>query len=278
MVRSLLLVLSLSLPAAAQTPAGPGLSDLMQARNFGMGGGYNALGYGAEVVGGNPAGLSLYKRYQLEAGGAWDVPNGYGFGMVALADSATSALSMGLSYHFATWGGTDRRWGHITTVALALPLAEFLHLGVSARHHVITGATNTNSITMTAGLVVRPVSFLTIGLSGHNLIPNYNPDVARFFVVSFAGQFLGQLSPTFDLRMDFNGPQTRLAYQGGVEWLAGMSFPLRLGYTYDGIENHQYIGGGLGYFSEGSGLDVSYRHELGGAQGQLIALTVKMQL
>ena len=74
------------------------------------------------------------------------------------------------------------------------------------------------------------------------------------------------------------GPQPRFAYQGGLEWLAGMSFPLRLGYTYDGIGNHQYVGGGIGYFSEGSGLDLSYRHELGGDQGQLIALTVKLQL
>ncbi len=276
-----LLVVVMAASALAQTTSpvvGPTLKDLMQARNMAMGGAYESLGYGAEVIAGNPAALSLYKRYQIEANGAWDVPSGYVTGGVSLADSSSSALAMGISYNFATFGAYDRRWAHLTTVALALAIAEWLHIGVSGRHQVITGATNTNSITVTAGIVFKPFEWLSMSFSGHNLIPNYNADVVRYFVASVSSQIAGQLSPVFDLRMDFNQPTPRLAYMGGVEWLIAMRFPLRAGYQYDNIGNHQYLSAGAGWFVEGSGFDLSYRHEIKGDEGRLIALTVKLQL
>lgn len=274
----LVMVASSARVEAAMPTVGPNLGDVMQARNIAMGGAYESLGYGAEVIGGNPAALSLFKRYQIEANGAWDIPSGYATGSVSLADSVSSALAMGISYHFVTYGAFERRWAHLTTVAVALPLAEWLHLGLAGRHQVITGASNTNSITLTAGLVIKPWEWLSLGFSGHNLIPNYNSDVTRFFVASISGQFAGQLSPVFDLKLDLNQPTPRFAYQAGLEWLIAMRFPLRVGYQLDAIGNHQYLSGGVGWFVEGSGFDVSYRHELLGQEGRLLALTVKLQL
>lgn len=266
-------------PAAWAAPlaVSPDLRDLQHARNMAMGGAYEAMGYGGEAVGGNPAALSLYKRYQIEASGSWDVPLGYGSGSLAIVDS-TNPLVAGISYTFATFGGSERRWAHLTTLALAYAIGEILHLGLTARHHVLIGATNANSVSMNAGLVVKPVDFLTFGFSGHNLISVYNPDVSRYFVASIAGQFFEQLSPAFDLRMDFNEPQVRLAYHAGIEWLVASTFPFRVGYQYDGIAQHQYLSGGVGWFSDGSGIDLAYRHEIGGQQGQLLSLTLKLQL
>ncbi len=259
------------------TPQGPDLRDLMHSRNLAMGGAYMSMGYGAEVISGNPGALSAFKRYQIEASGAWDIPNGMGFGTVVLADS-TNPVAAGISYHFVTFGGLQRRYAHVTTVATAYALAPWLHLGVSGRHHVIIGATNTNSVTVNAGLVIRPAEWLSLGISGHNLIVNFNPDITRYFVASASSLIAGQLSPCFDLRADFNGPTPRFSYQGGIEWLIGMSFPIRVGYQFDGIANHQYLSGGLGWFVQGSGIDVSYRHELGGANGRMVSLTLKLQL
>jgi hypothetical protein len=258
-------------------PAGPDLRDLMHARNLAMGGAYMSMGYGAETLGGNPAALSAFKRYQIEASGAWDVPNGMGFGTLALADS-TNQFAGGLSYHFATFGGLERRWAHITTLAMSYAIADWIHLGVSGRHHVIVGASNTNSITVNAGLLIKPVQWLSLGVSGHNLIYNFNRDITRFFVASVSALIVGQLTPCFDLRADFNQPTPRFAYQGGLEWLIAMTVPVRVGYQYDGIMNHHYVSGGLGWFMEGSGVDVAYRHEIGGANGRLISLTIKLQL
>jgi hypothetical protein len=264
-------------PSGVTTPAGPDLRDFGHARTLAMGGAYMSMGYGVETIGGNPAALSAYKRYQLEASGAWDVPNGMGFATVGVADS-TGPVAMGLSYHFATFGGLERRWGHITTVALSYSIADWIHLGVSGRHHVLIGASQTNSITMNAGLVIRPLPFVSIGVSGHNLINNFNADITRYFVASASAMLFEQLSPCFDLRADFNGPTPRFAYHGGLEWLIGASVPVRVGYQYDGIMNHHYVSGGLGWFVQGSGIDLAYRHELGGAEGRMVALTLKLQV
>jgi hypothetical protein len=283
MLRLLLLSACLAAPVFAQegepaaTVSGPDLRDLMHARNIGMGGAYLSMGYGAETVTGNPAALAAYKRYQIEGSGLWDVPNGMGMGTLALADS-TNPLAAGISYQFATFGGLERRWAHITTLALSYALGDWIFLGLSGRHHIIVGATNTNSITMNAGLLIRPVQFLSIGISGHNLIYNFNPDISRYFAASVSALLFNQLTPAFDVRADFNGPAPRFAYHGGLEWLIAMTVPIRAGYQYDGIQNHHYVSGGIGWFSEGSGVDLAYRHEIGGAQGKLLALTLKLQL
>jgi hypothetical protein len=282
-VRRIFTILSVLVATAASAQveegASPGLRDIASARNLAMGGAYESLGYGAEVINGNPAALSLYKRYQIELNGAWDIPQGYANGSLALADS-TNPLAMGISYNFATFsdpGGTQRRWAHLTTLALSYAIADWIHLGVTTRHHVLVGASNTNSISMNAGLVIRPVEFLTFGFSGHNLIPVYNRDVSRYFVASVSALILGQLTPIFDLRMDFE-PTAKFAFHGGLEWLISQTFPVRIGYQYDGIMNHQYLSAGVGWFNQGSGIDFAYRHELGGQEGRLIALTLKLQL
>lgn len=276
---SSLLVLVWAGAAFAQAPpTSPDTRDPMSARNHGMGGAFESLGYGAESILGNPAALSMYKRYMLEGNGGWDPGQGYGYGSIAISDS-TNALAAGISYQFCTYGGEERRWAHTTTVAAAYPLAEFLHLGVAMRYNVITGASNTNSVTMNAGLVVKPADFLSLSFSGHNLISNYNTDLPRYFVFSASAMLLEQFSPVFDLWMDFNQPTARFDFRGGLEWLVAQSFPLRIGYQYDGITTKQYIGGGVGYFVEGSGIDLAYRHELGeNTTGKLIALTLKLQL
>lgn len=274
---ALSLSLCLSLTALAQVEVTPNLLDLQAARNAGMGGAYEALGYGAETIGGNPAALSLYKRYQIEASGAWDIPQGYGYGTLGVADS-TNQVAAGISYHFATFGGSQRRWAHLTTLDLAYAFGDMIHIGVAVRHHVLVGASNTNSVSMNAGVVVRPVEWLTIGFSGHNLISVFNRDIPRYFVASIGAQILGQLTPAFDFTMDFNQPIMRYQIHGGLEWLISNTFPVRLGYEYDGIYNHHYLGGGIGWFSDGSGVDLSYRHEIGNQNGRMLVLTLKLQL
>ena len=263
--------------ASAQIESTPDLRDLQHSRNMAMGGAYESLGYGAEAIGGNPAALSLFKRYQIEASGSWDIPQGFGFGSVGVADS-TNVLAAGVTYTFATYGGTERRWAHLTTLGLAYAFGDLIHIGIAVRHHVLVGAANTNSVSMNAGVVAKPASWLSLGFSGHNLISVYQKDISRYFVASISSQILGQLTPAFDLRMDFNQPVVRLAYCAGIEWLIAQSFPVRIGYQFDGIANHQYLSGGIGWFSDGSGIDFSYRHELGGQEGRLISLTLKLQL
>jgi hypothetical protein len=279
-MRLVSIVFFLSTAALAQDEAQPpSLQDVMAARNYGMGGAYRALGYGAESITGNPAALSLYKRYQLELSGAYDTRNQWGYGGLAIADSVTNEIAAGAAYQMVTLGNdATRRTAFMTTVASALPLSQLIHLGISIRHQVITGFNETNSVTMAAGIIVHPIDELTLSVSGHNLIGVWNSDVPRFFSFAISSLLAGQFTPTFELRADFNDPLVaRFAFAGGLEWLAGNAFPLRIGYSNDRIAHTQSIGGGLGYFSEGSGIDFSYRHEIGGTGGRMLALTIKIQ-
>src|SRR5512140_1643158 len=104
-------------PAVAMGQAHPvdtTLRDFMHARSYGMGGAYRALGFGADVVNGNPACMSLYQRYQTELAGAWEIDGRLAFGTLALLDSQSNRIAAGLSYHFASIG----RGGTTRTVSL----------------------------------------------------------------------------------------------------------------------------------------------------------------
>ncbi len=277
-----LCLIMFSTAAAAQTTTEakpPNLQDVMAARNYGMGGAYRALGYGAEAITGNPAALSLYKRYTLELSGAYDIQHQWGYGSIALSDSITNELAAGVVYQMVTLGnGPTRRIAALTTAASAYPLSQSFHIGFAIRHQVVTNYDSTNSMTVSAGLIFRPWDFLCLSVSGHNLIGVWSDDVPRYFAFGLSSLLGGQFTPTVEVRADFNDPrQARVAVSGGIEWLAGDTFPIRAGYSYDQMTNTQHLGFGLGYFSEGSGVDIAYRHELNGTQGKMLALTIKIQ-
>jgi hypothetical protein len=268
--------------AWADTPvttfAPQALNDIMQARDFAIGGAYRAIGYGTESIGGNPATMSLFKRYQVELGGAWDIPHGYGFGGVSVLDSATSAVAMGVSYQLVTFDSPyGRNTAHLNTMAIAYPIFDWLHVGVSARNQIVTGGYATNSITMSAGIAAKLFDVLVLGVTGQNLIDVASPLVQRFFAFSAAAN-IGLFTPTFEMRADFNTRTPKYSWGGGAEFIAGELIPLRAGFVYDQIAgNAKYLSFGTGFFYQGSGVDIAYRHELGGFNGRLIALTIKLQ-
>jgi hypothetical protein len=275
----LALLFPLTAAAGSTTEAKPpSLVDAMSAQAYGMGGAYYGLGYNADSVTGNPAAMSMYRRYLLQASGAYDFTNQYGFGTVGIQDSTTE-WAAGLAYQFVAYGPQgERRTAHLTTAATSVAINDTIAIGISVRHEAIVGYHSTNSVTMAAGIVVRPFQYMTLGVSGNNLIGVWNDDVPRFFVLTAAGNLPYMITPVFDLRADFNDPHgARFAFAGGVEWIAFDSFPIRAGYDYDQISHTQHVGMGLGYFSAGTGVDIGYRHEINGTNGHLVSLTVKVQ-
>lgn len=265
-------------PAPAEIPGDTGLRDLMTARSYAMGGAYRALGIGGEAVLGNPAAMSLYKRYQVDLSGAWDLQTKFAFGNVTILDSATNVIAAGLAYHLASIGrGQARRIAHNTTAASSIPISENLMLGAAAKHYLMTGARESNAITVDAGLLVRLFQGFTVSLSGHNLIDVSNPDITRYYALA-AGYSAGVFNVAADMRADFGiAPTVQLAFSTGAEYVVAQAFPIRLGYTLDKISGRQDLSGGLGIYIEGLGIDVAYRHELGGTNGRLVALTLRLQ-
>jgi opacity protein-like surface antigen len=285
---TLLLALLLSTLAHAQeepepdtsvAPRAEDLRDIMSARGYGMGGAWRALGVGAESGTGNPAALVAFRTYRIELTGAWDWEGKDATGMVAVADSSTSALAAGVSYQLVSLGkGTQRTTAHLNTVALALPLARSLMLGVSSRYLLMRGARQANAITGDAGLLVRPSDVFSIGVSAHNLIGTGNPELTRYYS-AHAGVFAGLLTVAADVRADFEThDRTTFSYSGGLEFILGQNIPLRAGYTWDGFTRSSQLGLGIGVLTGGGGLDLAYRHDFGGEKGRLIALTFKLQV
>src|SRR5688572_21472347 len=126
-------------PPAAALPATPGLKDLMHARNYAMGGAYRAHGLGAEAASGNPAAIGMFKRYQLELSGAWDIQSKFAFATVAVADSVTSEVAAGVSYHLVTMDG-GQTLAHLNTASFSFPISQMIHVGAAGRHVLMTGA------------------------------------------------------------------------------------------------------------------------------------------
>ncbi len=268
-----LLGLSLALvPGLSLAQSAPGLVDLVNARSMAMGGAYRALGAG-DSLSGNPAAMLVRKLYQLETTGAWDSASKFGFAGASIVDSQTSQVAGGLSYHYASLGrGDERRGAHLTSLGLATPFTDKLFAGVAGRYLLIASAAN--AITLDAGLLLRVSDAFSVAVSGHNLIDIRHPEMERYFAFATAYS-AGALTLAADLRAKFS-PTTQLAYSGGLEYVAGGAFPLRVGYSYDNISGNQFVSGGIGYLGPaGGGIDFGYRHEIAGIGGRLFALTLK---
>jgi hypothetical protein len=277
MLRSLVLLASLTTSTLALAQEGPGLRTLMQARNFSMGGAYRAHGLGGEAVQGNPAALGLFPAYRIELTGAWDTGEKDAFGTVTLTDSSTGQLAAGLSYSLVSLGrGDARRNSHFSTLALSLPLAPGLLVGGSA-HYLKTNGPGDNDLTADAGLLARLGQGVLVGVSGHNLVAADSALLGRYFSAHL-GYLTGLFTAAADVSADFEGERTAYFWSGGGEYLLGQSVPVRAGYAYDTASRTSFIGAGLGLLAPDGGLDFGYRHELGGRKSRWLALTFKMQV
>lgn len=274
-----LLALCLSTTVYAQSDVDD-LRDITSARGYGMGGAYRALGLGTEAVVGNPAAMALWKMYRMELHGSWDTSGKDAFGGVSLMDAKTSDLAAGLDYHILSLrSGEGRTTGHFSTLAFALPITPGIFIGTSVHYLKLTGPRQTNSSTVDGGLLLRLSDGLTLGFSAHNLIDTHNVELTRYYSLH-TGYLAGLFTVGADVRADFESrDKTVLTYSGGFEYILGQVFPVRMGYTYDGFQKASQLGFGLGFMTEtGGGIDIGYRHDLGGDKGRLLALTLKLQV
>lgn len=276
---ALLFVLCVSTAALAQ-PA-EDLRDVMSARAYGMGGAYRALGLGSEAVLGNPAAMALFPSYRIEGTGAWDARQKEGLLGITVIDAATSRLAMGIDYHWVSLGrGGGRSSAHLSSLGVGLPLSQTLMIGATARYLRLSGQSRfVSSITADAGLLLRLSPSLVAGVSAHNLIDTNNEELTRYYSAHM-GVLLGLLTVAGDVRADFTtNDRNTFTYNGGVEYIVGQVLPVRAGYSYDGFLRTSQLSTGVGFMTEsGGGLDLGYRHDLGGPKGRMLALTLRVQM
>ncbi len=281
LLRPTVLLIALCVSTAARAQPAEELRDILTARAYAMGGAYRALGLGTEAVQGNPAAMALFPSYRVEGTGAWDIAQKEGMLGISVLDAATSRLAMGLDYHWVSLGrGGARSSAHLSSLGVGLPLSQAVFLGAVARYLRLSGESRyANSVTADAGLLLRLSPSLMAGVSAHNLIDTGNSELTRYFT-AHVGVLTQSLSVAADVRGDFvtDGKNT-FTYAAGLEYLMGQVLPVRVGYTYDGFQRISQLSTGLGFIAEGGGgLDIAYRHDLGGPKGRLLALTLRMQM
>jgi hypothetical protein len=254
------------------------LPDIQSARAMGMGGAFRASGLGADAVLGNPAALTMIKAFQTDVHGAYDFPHKQGFGGVSLRDSQTSDFAAGVSYDFVGLGkGPTRSYGNLATLAVAMPIADILSIGLSGKYLNQWGYHLVNAATMDAGVIVKPGGGLTLGASGHNLIDTTQPELSRYFAGS-VGFVIGGFNVLADIRSTLKKIGGQPLLNTGAEYTFGQSFSLRAGYTHDFLLITNYVAGGLGFSCQGGGIDVSYRQQLGGAIERLFGATIRLSM
>ena len=280
-LRPTVLLLALCVSTAALAQPAEDLRDITSARAYGMGGAYRALGLGTEAVLGNPAALALYPAYRVEGTGGWDVGQKEGLLGISVLDAATSRLAMGIDYHWVSLGrGGARSSAHLSSLGVGLPLSQMLVLGAVARYLRLSGQSRyANSVTVDTGLLLRLSPSFVAGVSAHNLIDTDNEELTRYYS-AHVGVLTGLLTVAADVRADFTtNDDNTFTYNGGVEYIFGQVLPVRAGYTYDGFQRISQLSTGIGFITEaGGGLDLAYRHDLGGEKGRLLALTFRLQM
>jgi hypothetical protein len=220
-MRTSIVLLVLLAPLLASAQEAPGLRDLAHARSLGMGLAYRGTGLSADIVGGNPAMMAAFRRYQFDLSGTWDWGNRFAFASTSLIDSQTSRLAAGVGYQLVTLGRDEtRRTAHVNTLAFAFPLLDFLLVGVSGRHLLMSGAATANAITMDAGVALKIGEPFALAAAMHNLIDTPHAELSRYYSFS-AGFTAGVFSLGVDARADFNGPDPRLLWSAGGEYVFG---------------------------------------------------------
>ncbi|MEM9188509.1 MAG: hypothetical protein AAGF12_05010 [Myxococcota bacterium] len=283
-IASLLIVWLVPLGALAQTtpatPAAPTSTplpsdELETTRGLALGTGARASAASTSAHAYNPAAMPLTRTYHIEGlVGYSPSANLWSLGS-AIVDSSTNKLAMGLSFRGLIGAGDYSYNGFDGRASLAIPLAEFLSVGVAGRYFSLEsnaqgpdgedGPTLGRGFTIDASIALQPVNGLRLAVLGNNLI-----DVESSLAPTLIGGGLSyQFGDVFMLGGDVLVDMTtfvdpKVIGGGGAEYLAGGTFPIRLGYRYDQGRSTHTVTGGVGYVDQKVGFDFSMSQDVSG--------------
>jgi hypothetical protein len=239
------------------------------ARGLGLGTGVRASAIGTSALSYSPAALSLGNLYHIE-GNVDYLSDLHAVALgAAVVDSSTSKVGAGIGLR-GFLSGANRVGGLDGRLGIALQISDAFALGVAGRYIDISADSDPYQIdvrgfTMDASLRITPIEGLQIDVGALNFIDLNSPFVPVTLGGGVAFAIMPQLSVGADVLADMttlNNPALRIG--GGVEYLAGSSLPLRLGYSVDAARDWQFIGAGIGYTDQHMGLDLGVRQQLKG--------------
>jgi hypothetical protein len=221
----------------------------------------------------NPSGISLMRTYQIE--GAYQYGKTAGSNDVRLsAVDSTSGFNLGgalnYTYHHEPSDGASQS-DHLFGASLSFPFADKIFVGGTAKYLRFADAADTthSGFTFDAGLTVRPVSLLSVGVVGYNL---------RDFGISWMPRGVGGgvaviPMPTLLFLFDtvyekvYGDPvrSTATHYMGGGEFSFSSAGAIRAGGGWNGLTKNGYVAGGVSVLSgEIGALDAGLRQDVSG--------------
>jgi hypothetical protein len=273
--------LSLALAGAAHAaetlPPPGGIPDIEGVRMLGLSAGI-AAATSNDGIYLNPGALAARRRYSVEGMVLVDRRGGETadrFLGGSVVDSESAPMTAGVSYLRAQQGVYQGNVGHL---ALAGALADRFYLGVTGKYLGLSGPKTTKAGTMDAGLLWQVADLVALGVTGYNLVPISNTDVAP--MGAGAGLAIGNdrsVQVTGDWRADFDRlGKTTNRYAVGAETLLGNLVALRLGWMDDGVLRTKWWSAGAGLVApNGIALDVGFRQSIDAPQARTFAASLK---
>lgn len=277
--RILLLAVALAgTPAFADEPLLPFAADIEGPRALAMGGAQRASGLSNDAIYLNPAAIAAEKRYTLNLQGEHDFGIGYDTFGASVSDSTAGPVAGALAFNRVLIGPEgDRRVGNLFSLALAVPLSDFLVIGASGKFlHIAEFGKVHNVATPDVGLIVR-ASIVTLGFTAYNLIDVKSRELPRQYGFGANFTLISSLKLEGDLVVDTStNDKATLSYHAGLQWEVIPLLAVRAGYLEDRILGQRAISGGIGiYIPPGFSIELAYKHELlGSTPGRLAALAV----
>ena len=264
--------------AQAAAPPVPGT------RALGMGGALRGSATGDSALLLNPSGMSLMRAYVIEAAYVHDKigAGNTNLGRLSVVDSTSGFnIAGGLYYNYLADepAGAPKRAGHEGGLALSVPLGEHLFLGGTAKYLRLRNSgtlpAGTPSLvkgfTFDAGLTLKPVNMISIGLVGQNLADLHTDRAPRTAGGGVTVGATSELLFAFDAVLDFTtardtgGHGNLWSFMGGGEYLLAKRFALRAGGGRRGTTHAGYLAVGGSFVGEVGALDVGFQQDLGGS-------------
>lgn len=229
----------------------------------------------------NPANLALYRVYHLEGIAAFGPEarrQSYGG---AVVDSSTSRLAGGVG---GTWSQLDpdgirRQWTDLR-LALAYPLADRVHVGVTGRYlrlnqgttrgpfgaSLASDGTSTaaivNEFTFDAGAAISITEQLRVAINGRNLTAP-GTGLVPLGLGGGVGWSNKTVTVEADTLVDFTTfGSARARAMIGTEVLLADRVPLRVGYRYDAGTKTHALGFGAGYVDRRFSFELGARRDV----------------
>ena len=244
------------------------------------GGAYRAVANGNDALYFNPAGLTSFRRFNLDADWIYHDRSQFHWTGVSLSDSLTSALAAGLDFHMGVDAQNAAELSYLVGFSLAYPLFDIFSIGATLKYAYLPKILSdeaVNQVTGDVGLLLKFPFGLSLAAVGYNVIPvpskrlplslgfgaafnlGGKPGVATTPAAAYSGFTIAVDWLIRDLTTK-NKMEHQLSV-GGEYYFIDM-IPVRLGYNWSMMDNSHRISAGLGLLFQVIEIDALFQQDL----------------